>query len=448
VRQLLAQAGIDRPVLYGGLSKVSLAVFNLLIILAIAWRLPPELQGYYYTYLNLTALQVFAELGLGVVIVQVCSHLWASLRLDESGAIRGESDALSRLVSLGRLSVKWYGAAGIVATVVIAGAGTLFFLHSPSVSNVPWQGSWLLLCVLTGMKMWLVPVWSLLEGCNQTASLYRFRFLNSVVGGSLTVGALLLGLGLWSPSVGIAGELLFGGVYLSVGHGPFLRSFAAAAAGPRTDWKRDIFPLQWRIAGSWMAGYFATALFTPVLFHFQGARAAGQWGMTWSMFAMVTSISMLWVSTKGPQFGVWIARREFDALDREFFRATRASVAVAVLGVVCVWGGLWGLHRLNHPLADRVLSPLPAGCLALSVVLMSIPVAQSVYLRAHLKEPLVLASVVQAALIAVIVVIARRSSGALGIAAGYLAVVALVASPWSCLVWMRCRAQWHAVDGS
>src|SRR5581483_8530929 len=100
VKQILARAGIDRPVFYGGLAKVALATSNLVVILLVAMRLPGEVQGYYYTYLNLTALQVFAELGLGIVIVQMCSHLWSSLRLDEAGEVQGDAGPLARLVSL------------------------------------------------------------------------------------------------------------------------------------------------------------------------------------------------------------------------------------------------------------------------------------------------------------------------------------------------------------
>ncbi len=444
MKQLLRRAGIDRPVAYGGLSKLALAASQFAILVLIAVRLAPDVQGYYYTYLNLTALQVFAELGLSIVIVQLSSHLWASLKLDTEGRVEGDPAALARLVHLGRLTIRWYGIAGLAAAVLIGAAGSLFFAQSPTPTAIAWQGSWLLLCALTGMKMWLIPVWALLEGCNQVVSLYRFRFFNAVVGGAATAGALASGLGLWSPSVGMAAELLFGAAYLARCHGPFLRSFATALPDPEFRWTREILPLQLRIAGSWVAGYFVSSLFTPVLFHFQGAREAGQWGMTWSMFGMVTSISMLWVSTKAPQFGVWIATGDYDSLDREFFRSMRLSMTVTLIGALSIWAGIWFAHARGFSFAGRILPPMQAGFLAVAVVVMSAPVAQSIYLRAHKREPLTLPSVVQAALIAALAVIFGRSHGSLGTSAAYLAVTVVVAAPWSMILWSRCRKEWHA----
>jgi hypothetical protein len=440
---LVARIGVDQAVAYGVLSKIALGFFSLVSILLIAWRLPAEVQGYYYTYLNLIALQIFAEFGLAVVIVQICSHLWASLRLDESGVIQGEPEARSRLVGLGRLSLRWYGVAGLAAAILIGASGIVFFSNSPTSPQVRWQAPWISLCALSGVKMWLIPVAALLEGTNQVASVYRYRCLNAVVGGAVTAISLVLGMGLWSPSLGVASEILVGGLYLLLAHGRFLRSFLPPGTGS-FDWKREVLPLQLRIGGSWIAGYFVTYLFTPVLFHFQGPRAAGQWGMTWSMFAMVTSISMLWVSTKAPQFGVWIARREFEMLDRSFFRAASRMVMVASLGAVSVWLGVWLLHRTGHRLADRLLAPFPAGLLAATVIVQSVSVATSVYLRAHMKEPLTFPSVVQAFLIAVLAVVCARTTGSVGAAASYLGVVGLLGVPWSIMIWWRCRSAWHA----
>jgi hypothetical protein len=170
--------------------------------------------------------------------------------------------------------------------------------------------------------------------------------------------------------------------------------------------------------------------------------------MTWSMFGMVTSISMLWISTKGPQFGVLIARREFESLDREFFRAARLSVLIAALGAALVWLGLFLLAELRFPLAARILSPLPAGCLAVAVILTSLSIATSVYLRAHAKEPLTVPSLVQASLLASLAMFCAPRFGVVGTAVSYLGVVGLVGMPWSILIWVRCREAWHAPTAS
>lgn len=441
-RPLLAWFGVDRAVVYGVMAKVFAGVFGLVTILLIAWRLPRETQGYYYTFLSLVALQVFAEMGLGIVVIQFASHYWASLRLDGAGRIEGEEQARAGLVSLGRLSLRWYGVSGVAASVLIGAAGCAFF--SRASDGVEWRASWMTLCALTGLRMWLIPAWSLLEGCNQVASVYRFRFLSTVLAGVLVAATLLAGGGLWAPATGVGAEVLVGLILLVCRHRPFIRSFFGPAGAAAVDWRKEIFPLQLRVALTWMAGFFVTSFFTPVLFHFHGAAPAGQWGMTWSMFSMVTGISLTWVSSRAPQFGMWVARREFGLLDRHFWRLTKISFSLAVLGTLTVWIALLLLHRSGHPLAARILPPLPAALLGISVVLMNVPFAQSIYLRAHKQEPFLVPSVVQGVLVGLAVVLLGRPFGALGIAAGYFAIVIVVAIPWSVLLWVRCRAAWHA----
>jgi len=447
LRSMLGRYGVNRAVLYGVLAKVFAGLFGLATILLIAWRLPREIQGYYYTFLNLIALQVFAEMGLGIVVTQFASHYWAALRLDDRGRIDGEPQALSNLVSLGRLSLRWYGIAGVAAGAVLTLSGMVFFSRTPS-QGVAWQWPWVTLCVLSGLKLWLVPIWSLLEGCNQVASLYLFRFLSTLSAGILTSLAILVDWGLWALSAGLAAELAVGVVFLFANHLPFVLTFFKGCGGPGVEWRKDILPLQIRIAVTWMAGFFVSSFVTPVLFYFHGPSLAGQWGMTWSMFSMVTSISLVWVVTRAPQFGVWVAQREFSVLDQQFWRVTRISFSLAVLGTLLLWTPLWLLHHWSHPLGVRMLSPLPAALLGISVILMIIPHAQSVYLRAHKQEPYMISSLVQSFLVGLTTVILGRRFGALGVAAGYLGVAVLVALPWTMMIWIRRRAEWHAPTGS
>jgi len=443
VRPWLARAGVSRAVFYGVLWKVTYGLFSLGVVLLILWRFPREIQGYYYTFSNLVALQVFAEMGLGIVITQFASHYWAKLGLDDRGRIEGDPDSLSRLISIGRLSLRWYGIAGVLAVGVIGLSGYVFF-SSSSKDGVEWQLPWLTLCVLTGLKMWLIPVGSLLEGCNQVGSLYFWRFLNSLAAGAVTMIAILLNARLWALSVGVGAEVVTGAVYLGTRHLQFISSFLQSKEGPTVAWKSDVFPLQIRIALTWMAGYFVTSFFTPVLFRFQGPAVAGQWGVTWSIFSMVTNISLMWIITKAPQFGMWVAQREFEVLDREFWRQTRISFALAILGVGTLWSGIWLVHQWGLPMASRVLSPLPAGLIGLSVILLNVPSAQAVYLRAHKQEPFLVSAIVQSLLVVAVNLALAKRYGAVGMAAGYLTIAVVLVLPWTTFLWQRCRSEWHA----
>src|SRR6266850_5266887 len=103
IKNNLKRFEIDRAVFFGLLSRIwGLAAGGVTAIL-IATYFSPELQGYFYTFTTILALQVFAELGLGTVAVQFASHEWSKLSLDKSGHIVGDKDALSRLISIARV---------------------------------------------------------------------------------------------------------------------------------------------------------------------------------------------------------------------------------------------------------------------------------------------------------------------------------------------------------
>lgn len=208
-------------------------------------------------------------------------------------------------------------------------------------------------------------------------------------------------------------------------------------------WRTDILPMQWRIALSWISGYFIFSLFTPVLFHYQGAVIAGQMGMTWAFVSALMAVASSWVTPKAPIFGALIAQEKYGELDRLFWRITAVVLVVTIVGAVSIWALVFLLNQFQHPFASRLLSPGPMGYLLLATVIVTASLPMSVYLRAHKKEPLLLISVVSGFCTAIIVVILGKYYSAEGMAIGYLAVTA-IATPFVALIWHRRRAEWHA----
>ena len=63
-------------------------------------------------------------------------------------------------------------------------------------------------------------------------------------------------------------------------------------------YKNEIFPLQWKVALSWVSGYFIYQLFNPILFQYVGAEVAGQMGMTMQVVNAIQAFAFSWMSTK------------------------------------------------------------------------------------------------------------------------------------------------------
>jgi len=183
---------MNRAVLYAILARAWGFAAGPVSALLIAANFTPTIQGFYYTFGSILALQTFAELGIGLAITQFASHEWAKLRIGEKRRIEGDPNALSRLVSLAKIAIRWYSIAAVFAIVGLSIGGYVFFSQS-STQNVGWKLPWISLCVFTGINLFTIAIWSLLEGCNQVSNVYFYRFFQGLLGSVAAWTAILLG---------------------------------------------------------------------------------------------------------------------------------------------------------------------------------------------------------------------------------------------------------------
>lgn len=441
-RRFLQNIEVDRAVAFGILTVIWRMIAFPVTAVLISYRFTPELQGYYYTFNNLLALQVFVELGLGTVIIQFASHEWSKLHLAENGQIAGDKEALSRLISLAKLALKWYLTGGIMLTLGLGIGGYLFFSQS-NTGVVDWRAPWFALCVFTGINIYLLPLWSLLEGCNQVAEVYLYRFIHGLCTNMSIWLAILLDAKLWTAVACSAIGLVCAVFFISKYYWPFFNSLLVSHGnGPKVSWHAEIWPMQWRIALSWLSGYFVFSFFTPVLFQYHGPIIAGQMGMTWAVITVLSSTSSAWLSPKAPHFGMLIVQKKYNELDHLFRRLLAIVIGIAGIGAVAIWSVVYALYRFDHPLSARLLPPLPTSLFLLATVIMVATFPFSTYLRAHKKEPLFLLSVTAGILIGLSTLIFGERYAAIGMAAGYL-LVNLFLLPCVLIIWYRCRREWQ-----
>lgn len=442
LRRVLNRLDIDRAVFYAITLRIWQLLAGAVSVVLISLFFTPEIQGYYYTFSGLLALQSFFELGLHIVIISSASHEWARLHLDSQGRVAGDPDARSRLISLGRWIVAWYAIVAFVFTVIVVIAGTLFFSAKPTV-GVEWFPPWFLLVLLSALLLWALPLNALLEGCNQVATVNRFRLIQAVCANLVVWTAIALGWGLWAAVAMTAARLLCDLVLIGVQYRRFFADFWRKPEGAVIDWSTEVWPMQWRIAVGALFSYFEFSLYTPVLFFYHGPVLAGQMGLTWTLLIAVQSAALSWPQSRVPRFGMLISERKFAELDRLFIRLTAISLA-ALTGVsMLAWSCVWLMYATEFRLAERFLPPLPTGLFFVAIVLYQVPRCQEIYLRAHKREPTMVVNVMSCCLIGLAVWILGSRFGAIGAAGGYLAVVALFILPVKTYLWLYCRRQWH-----
>lgn len=442
LRRVLQQLDVDRAVAYALSLRVWQLVGGTVSVLLISAYFSREQQGYYYTLSSLMLLQSFFDLGLSGIIVNIASHEWAKLRLDESGQIDGDSSARSRLISLGRLLARWYGIACVLFVIGVGIGGAVFLSLQPDV-GIAWQRPWWALVVLTGLLLWTMPFAAMLEACGQVTEVNRFRLVQAIATNVVIWIALLAGAELWVVVAGIATRVVVALLFLRRRVDTFFRPFFAQPIGPRIVWRDEVWPLQWRIGLSSVAGYFASSLFTPVLFHFHGPTLAGQMGMTWTLLSVAHAGSLAWMQTRVPRFGSLAAARQWSDLDRLFQRVTVITVTVMMLGGLALFGLVCGMHAVDFRLADRLLPPFPILILVLALTAHVTMHGLSVYVHAHKQDPLAAVQICGNTAIGLAVWWFGSRYGATGAAAGYLAVATILMLPATSVIWNRCRREWH-----
>lgn len=438
---------MDRAVLFGLLSKIWGLAAGLISLLIIATFFTPEIQGYYYTFFTLLALQTFVELGLGIVIQQFASHEWAKLSFNNEGKIVGDLNALSRLSSIAKVGVKWFAIGGVSLSFGLSIGGYVFFSTSPDL-HVNWVAPWFALCLLTGITILLQPVWSLLEGCNQVRELYTFRFAQGIIANIVAWSAIMLGAQLWTVTISSLSGLICAVYFLNKYYTSFLKTLLFSEHdGQIVKWTTDLLPMQWRIALSWISGYICFSLFTPVLFKFHGPVVAGQMGMTWSLVHVIGSIAGSWLAPRVPQMAMYAAERRYKELDHLFWRVTKMVVFVAAFVALAIMIFVlfinWSDMAIAKRLSSRVFPPLTVMLFLFAQILQVSSTPFSSYMRAHKQEPLMLLSVISAVMIGASTVILGKYFSGAGVAFGYL-IAHVIIIPMVFLIWHKRRKFWIA----
>ena len=444
IKAWLRRAEVDWAVFYGVLASGWQLAFAPITVVLIARYLSPEVQGFYYTFMSLIALQSFLELGLSVVVLNVASHEWAHLALDKKRCVSGDPRALSRLVSLGKFVGKWYAVGSMLFMIGVGIVGHIF-LSQQTYQYITWVGPWWSLVFLSGLLLWCMPFNSLLEGCNQVVTLQKFRLSQLIVKNVALWLTLVFNWQLWAAVAAMGVSFLCNMYLFGIEYRSFFKSFFYQPIRYKIDWKTEIFPMQWRLALSGVASYFMFQMFTPVMFYYHGAVVAGQMGMTMAVVAALQGVSLKWLQPKAPVFGMLISRKNFIDLNRLWRRTARAVFFVALFGASCAWSIIYGLNLLNIPISGRLLPPLPTALFFAATIFMAVGYCETVYLRAHKKEPIMVLSIVTSLLMGLMVWLLGRRFGPLGAAAAYLIVIGGISLPWETVIFFRRRIEWHTI---
>ncbi|HEN3589684.1 TPA: hypothetical protein U5E11_004328, partial [Yersinia enterocolitica] len=197
----------------------------------------------------------------------------------------------------------------------------------------------------------------------------------------------------------------------------------------KISWYKEIFPFQWKIALSWLSGYFIFQLFNPMLFAHQGPIEAGRIGLTLATFSAMLSLSMSWVTAKSPTMARLIAENKKTELNSLFISLIKKSGAlnflISFFFLICVYF----LEKTHIDIVGRIAS------FDVLILLFIISLANhaifsmAVYMRCHKEEPMIWNSLITGVLALPFIYFFSKVSSFATIAS-YGAIMIFVSLPW------------------
>jgi O-antigen/teichoic acid export membrane protein len=435
--------GIDQPIFYGILGKLTQASSGFAILFFITFFFTKAEQGYYFTFGSIIAINVFFELGLGSIITQYVAHETVSLSC-KSNCLVGPIEVLSRLSSLLRLVLKWFAVVSVLLFGVLVFVGFYFFSTFDNIENVNWKIPWILVAFSTSINLFVSPLLAFIEGLGKVNEIAKIRFFQQFSYTLFLILSFLFGFKLYSGGIALLLSATLISILIIYFFGEILNFILLQNDKWFVSYSKEIFPYQWKIAISWISGYFIFQLFNPVIFAYEGAIAAGRMGMTLAVINGITSISMTWMNTKIPLLSNLISSKNFTLLDALFFKTLKQVILVSFTVLTITFMAIFLMREYSIEVANRFVDNYSLLLLFMSSGIFIIINALAVYLRCHKKEPFLGLSLLMGILTSISTLILGRSFGVFGISLGYFIIVGILSFAISISIFVKKKKEWHA----
>lgn len=449
-KSIAQKIGVDKSIAYSSGSNVLRGFTGLVSIYFVSMCLTGEEQGYYYTFGSILAIQVFFELGFTSIITQYVAHEQAHLWWSDDGlSLYGEEKYKSRLTHLLHFCIKWYSVIAVLLFVVLNVVGYVFFSKYSRDETISWALPWLLISLGTCANLMLAPLNSFVQGLGKVKEMSKIAFYIAIIAPVGSWMCLLLGCKLYVVGiVSFLTAILYICYFCSTSLKGILINLWKGKITERISYMKEIFPYQWKIALSWMSGYFIFQLFNPVLFATEGAKDAGQMGMTLTVLNAINALSMNWITTKVPLFSRLIELKDYFSLDKIFNKTVWQETSICLVLLVVYGLGVEFLRYFQigfhgNLIGDRFLAFLPMLLMCLPVYTNQFVFSVATYLRCHKKEPFLIQSIVMGVLTMLSTVFLGKEYGLYGICIGYCVLSVLVSLPWGMVIFITKKKEWH-----
>lgn len=434
------KANLTADVIFTLLNSMWRIVAGPVTLIFIPLFLSSEAQGFWYTFMSLSALTIFADLGFTTIVSQFAAHEYAHLKFNkETRLFEGDEIALKKLGSLFRFVVRWSVTAGIIGFPIILSIGFLMFYDKHS--DVDWILPWCIFILSSGLSFTVGSILSFFEGCGQIAAIEKNKLVSGVAFTLSVASFLYLGFNLYALAFTYFISAAINITLLYRRFGKPTRQIIKASKGFVMNWKADFLPLIWRYALSWGSGYFIFQIYTPLMFHFHGPVEAGKVGISVALVTAAFSIANVWMYVANPKLNMFASLKNWPAMDKLLLKSIVLSVVTFALGSIFVLGAMYFFPNLM--LLQRFLGVVPMATLFLAWILLIVIYGLASYMRAHKEEPMVMISILTAIYIVISTFLVIKYMPPQYLFLGFL-TAQIWGLPATAILFMKKRKEWHS----
>jgi O-antigen/teichoic acid export membrane protein len=401
IAKITKKIGVDSAVLSTGIARVVATLISPITAVLMIRFLNLAEQGYWYTFLSFIAISQYAELGMGQVVMQFSSHEWA--KIEDLSMIHSSPNGL-RLKSIFRIAILLGGSIATLASLISFILGYSIMQSHTNDAGINWQAPWLCVSLISALNITVAYVNGFMDGCQMFVTTNLRRSIQSCVSLAALFIVFSMGGKLWALGLSQLASLVVGIILMFVFHKEFFQHlFKNFYSNTYVSWRREIFPLQWRFAATWLTGIFVFQLFNPMLFGLVGPEAAGRFGFTLSIIAVVNGYAQIWIAARAPVFASLNSSGKWDELSKLFRKSLISGTVTYAIGSIIVMSLAFVVQYFYPSLSSRFIDPLSIMFLLAGQGINLVTFAFTYFVRSFKEEPFVLMAWIHAFLSVILV---------------------------------------------
>lgn len=386
MKKILNSLGIDGAIFWSIVNKGFGFIKGPLNIFIILKFLTLEEQGFWYTFTNLSALTILADLGFASIITQFVSHEVAKLKIND-GIISGDKFQLDRFYSLIHFSINVYLYITIAAELILLVGGYVVFYNSENNSIFI---AWVIYSLISSLGLFLSLFQSIYQGLDKVKTVQQNGLLYSIISTFIIWICLVLNLNVWSLIIGSFISVPIAMFFLYSDNKSFWIQIFNYRQNSAHSFFKEVLPLQFKYSISFASSYLVTYLYVPTIYKSIGGAEAAKFGMTLAILGVISLVSINWLMTKTPKMNMLVSQGKLTELNKLFKQSFLNSVLFYILISVMFLMFVYTLQKFNFQYKDRFLDFNKTLIFLICNLIALITTSFSTYLRTFKKEPFVI----------------------------------------------------------